>query len=133
MRGERMLHRGRAWAESLMQSTVLIRRRSGETRNEETGQIEPSWSTVYEGPARIRFGNAQPRDTDVIGQRIVEQSPIVSLPLATSASVHVDDEGEVTANPLDPGLVGFRFRIAGLHEQTHATARRFPVEVFTHG
>lgn len=133
MRGQRMIRRARDLAESLMQSTVQIRRKTGTTRDEDTGQLVPTWVVVYEGPGRVRFGNSQPRDLDASGQRVVEQSPVVSLPISTSAGVHVDDEGEVLSNPADPGIVGLRFRIAGLHAQTHASARRFPVEVFTYG
>lgn len=132
MRGERMLARGRHVARDLMQTTVIIRRGDGvPVRNPETGEYETGSTVVYEGPARLRFPNAQPREADAAGQRFVEQSPTVSLPIASSADVDVDDVGEVTANPLDPGIVGLRFRIAGVHAQTHSTARRFPVEVVT--
>lgn len=135
-----VLAAGRALAESLMDSTVLIRRKTGETRNKETGKVTSSWATVYAGPARVRFGNAQPRDLDAGGQRSVEQAPTVGLPIGehpditegSSAAVQVDDEGSITANPDDAGIVGTRFRIAGVHEQTHSTSRRLPVEVFTH-
>jgi len=135
------LRSARALAQRLMQSRVSIRRRTGELRNQETGQTEPTWATVYEGPARLRFTSAQPRDIDASGQRLTEQSPTVSLPIAddpritlgASADVHVDDVGEVISNDPDPGVVGLGFRIAGRHDQTHSSARRLPVEVFSHG
>lgn len=117
-----------------MVTTIRIRRQTGKGKNLETGKIETTWAVIYEGPARWRFGNTQPRDLDAAGQRLVEQSPTVSLPIgAESALVRTDDEGTVLANPPDPGLVGVGFRVAGIHAQTHATARRFPVEVTTHG
>lgn len=128
-----MLQRGRILIESLMQTTVRIRHKTGQTRNQETGQLETTWTTVYEGPGRVRFTRAEPRDIDASGQRFAEQSPTVSLPIATSVAVDIDDEGEILANDLDPAVVGLRFRIAGIHEQTHSTARRFPVEVLSHG
>jgi len=119
----------RAAAESMMHSTVIIRRPSGSTWNEETGTSVPAWVDVYEGPARIRFKDTQPRVADAAGEQVVDQAPVLSLPIATSADVRVDDIATVTANPTDPGLIGLQFRIAGVHAQTHATARRFPVEV----
>lgn len=131
---ESALARGRALADALMVTTVRIRRQTGKAKNPVTGQIEPTWAVIYEGPARVRFGNTQPRDIDAAGQLLVEQSPTVSLPIgADSALVRTNDEGTVLGNPPDPGLVGLDFRIAGIHAQTHATARRFPVEVTTHG
>lgn len=130
----------RAQAESVMQSTVRIRRKTGTTRDSETGQNVPTWATVYEGPAKLRMGGAQPNDIDASGQRVVEQSPTVSLPVGAhpdivsgaSADVNVDDEGELLTNPHDPDRVGTTFRVAGPHDQTFSTARRLPVEVFTH-
>lgn len=136
-----VLAAGRARAQSLMESTVRIRRKTGETRNTATGQITPTWSTIYEGPARIRFTGTQPRDIDAAGQQLVEQTPIVGLPIGddprivtgTSGAVNVDDVGSVLTNPDDSSIVGGEFRVAGRHDQTHSTARRLPVEVFTHG
>lgn len=116
-----------------MQTTVIVSRQGAGTRNQETGQIEYAWTTIYEGPARIRFTNNQPRDFDSSGQGITEQAPTVSFPIAASGLVTVDDVGEVIANPSDPAIVGMTFRIAGTHQQTHSTARRFPVEVVSHG
>lgn len=124
-----------------MESVVRIRRQTGETRNQATGKITPTWTTVYEGPARVRFTQADPRDTDVVGQRMVEQSPTVGLPIGederivsgSSAAVAVNDIGVILTNPDDPGSVGTEFRIAGRHTQTHSTARRLPVEVYSHG
>lgn len=123
---------GRAAAQALMDSVVRIRRRTGQTRDPESGTMVPTWATVYEGPGRIRFSQADPRDTDAAGQRIAEQTPVVVLPIAGSGGIRVDDEGEVLSNPPDPAVVGLRFRVAGVHAQTHSTSRRLPVEVYSH-
>ncbi|MDQ7877368.1 DUF6093 family protein [Microbacterium sp. QXD-8] len=136
-----VLSAGRALAQALMEATVRIRRVTGTQRNQETGQVDDVWTTVYEGPARVRFPGGQPRDVDAGGQRFAESSPTVSLPVdaderitvGSSADVKFDDEGEVLTNPHDPARVGNTFRVAGPHDQTHSTARRLPVEVFTHG
>lgn len=131
----------RRLATELREGTVRIRRKTGTERNPSTGRIEDAWTVVYEGPGRIRQSNGQPRDLDVAGQRLAEQTPAVSLPVddedprvvsGSSAAVTVDDVGEVLTSPYDPGRVGQKFRVAGTHDQTHSSARRLPVEVFNH-
>lgn len=131
---------GRERAESLMDSTVRISRKTSEARNPSNGRVDATWEVVYEGPARLRFTGGQPRDIDVAGQRFAEQSPTVCLPIGdddritvgSSDAVRVDDEGEVLDNEPDSGVENTTFRIAGVHEQTHSTQRRLPVEVHSH-
>lgn len=136
-----IVHAARALATELREGTVRIRRKTGTVKNPANGRLEDTWTVIYEGPGRLRQSNAQPRDLDTAGQRLVEQSPTVSLPVddedprvsvGSSGEVDVDDIGEVLTSPYDPGRVGQRFRVAGTHDQTHSSARRLPVEVFTH-
>ncbi len=135
-----LLVAARVRAQSLMDSTVRIRRTTGEERDNATGQLTPTRVTIYEGPARVRFKDADPRDTDAAGQRMAEQSPVVGLPVGadprivtgTSGAVRVNDVGTVLTNPNDPDTVGLEFRVAGRHNQTHSSSRRLPVEVFSH-
>lgn len=136
-----MLSRGRALAESLMQSTVRIRRRSIErVRNPATGREEYAWAVVYEGPGRLRADAAQPQDSDAAGQQVTDRQMRVSLPIGAhpriitgaSADVEVEDVGVLIANPGDPASVGLEFRVRDGHVQTHSTARRIPVEVTSH-
>lgn len=137
---ERALSEGRAVAQSLMDSTVLIRREAGKSKNRSTGRLETQWTEIYEGPARVRGTDAQPRDVDSAGEIVAEQTPEVWLPIGdddrvvtgASADVRVDDIGTILTNPSAPGAVGTRFRVSGQHEQTHSTSRRMPVEVFSH-
>lgn len=132
MRGERMLQRGRALAESLMQATCRISRPVGEaTRNPDTGKLETAFVTVYEGACRVRFMSADPHSVDQAGQRFAVQSPTVWVPTFASG-VRVDDVGVLLESPHEPGDVGLRFRVAGVHAQTHSTACRLPVEVLSH-
>jgi len=131
MRGARILSRGRSLAEDLMQTTVIIRRSGAPARDPENGTMVPSLTTIYNGPARVRFPTGQPRGSDQAGQRVAEQSPTVWVPVNAS-SIRVDDEGEITANPNSPEDVGLRFRVAGVHVQTHSTSRRLPVEVVSY-
>lgn len=137
----RALSDGRAVAQSLMDSTVLIRRQTAQVKNPSTGRLEPLWVEIYEGPARLRAVDARPRSVDSAGRVLAEQEPTVGLPVdaddrivtGTSADVRVDDVGTVLTNPAAPGAVGTRFRVSGQHEQTHSTSRRLPVEVYSHG
>lgn len=137
---DELLAAGRETAQSLMESVVLIRRETGTTKNPSNGQIEKTWTTIYEGPARVRLTDSDPRDVDASGQRFAIQDPVVSLPVlgdprivtGASAAVHVDDVGTVRENPHDPGEVGTTFRIDGRVGQTHSTARRLRAEVLSH-
>jgi hypothetical protein len=61
----------------------------------------------------------------------VVQGAILSLPIATSAAVKVGTVFEIVASVSDPGNVGRRFSVTGIHAQTHATARRFQVEHYS--
>src|SRR5687768_12112409 len=108
-----------------MQTTVIIRRAGAPVRDPATGTMVPSLTTIYTGPARVRFPTGQPRDVDQSGQRVAEQSPTVWVPVH-AAGICVDDVGEVTSNPHATEDVGLRFRVAGVHVQTHSTSRRLP-------
>lgn len=123
----------RAQAQSMMHSRVLIRRQSGETWDEESGTNLPQWEDIYSGPARFRFPNSQPQEGDAAGERVVDQTPTLSLPVETSGAVQVDDVATVIQNTFDPAMVGLQLRVTGAHFQTHSTARRLPVEVVTRG
>lgn len=119
----------RAHAESLMVSTCTITRGGTDVWNEETGAYDSTAETVYTGPCRVRFPSTVVRETDAQNQFAVEQEPVLSLPVVGSELVTVDDVVTITANPFDTAMVGLTLRIAGVHTQTQATARRFPVEV----
>lgn len=132
MSAESVIRQGRQFQESQFLSTCTISRRSGSpVLNEETGDYEYSSSVVYSGPCLLKFGQTQPRDIDAAGQLLTEQTPTLKLPVDGSQNVTEDDTGVIVSNPLDVGLVGTAFRIAGVHAQTLATARRFPVEVLS--
>ncbi len=130
---ESRLLSARSRAETLMVSTVRIVRAAGREFDSETGTYVTNESEIYAGPARIRFSGSQPQERDAAGERVVDQLPTVSLPIATSGDVRVDDVVIIAANPPDPTTVGTRMRVAGIHAQTHSTARRLPVEVVSRG
>lgn len=130
---ESVIVAGRRFQESQFVSACVIRRASGQTFNEATGQYVPIYATVYEGACLLKFASGSVREVDAQSQQLVRQSPVLKLPVAGSEGVRVDDVAEITANPLDAGRVGLKVRIAGDHVGTLTTARRFPVEVVSGG
>lgn len=127
--------RGRLLARERMRATVIVRREGPKVPDPETGTMQTSWSVVYpEGPAELRFRDNQPRTGDASGQRFSEQTPFVAMPIdgtqsAEAAAIRMDDVGEVITDPDNPGNVGVKFRISGLHLKSLSTARRLPIEV----
>lgn len=122
---------GRRQAEALMTSACTITRVTGRVLSESTGEYVDTLTTIYDGPCEFRFDSEVVSPVDAQSQLLTEQHPMVKLPVGTSAGVKVDDQGTLTVHPLDAGVVGLRFRIAGLHSKTRATSRRLPVEVLS--
>lgn len=114
-----------------MTSTCSISRVTGRTLDEETGEYVDTTVAVYSGPCEFRFDSEALNAVDGQGQILSEQRPLVKLPVEGSAGVQVDDVGTLTGHPLDSGMVGLSFRIAGVHTKTRATSRRLPVEVLS--
>lgn len=129
MSAESVILEGRRFNEALMTSACTVTRQGDKILNETTGEYEYEYITVYAGPCKIKFGATEPTEIDAQGQLLVEQGAILSLPVETSGAVTTDDLAAITACTLDPSLIGKLFRVTGLHTQTAATARRFPVEV----
>lgn len=122
---------GRTIAEAKMGSVCVIRRAAGSTPDPVTGVEVPTFTVVYSGPCSFKYSATLPNDLVVTGEQLVSQRPTLSLPVATSAGVRVDDVATITENALDAGLVGVVARVAGVHAITHGTARRLPVEVIS--
>lgn len=114
-----------------MESTCTIRKVTGQSTNTSTGAVTDTTETVYSGKCRIRYRNQTVNPSDSASQVLTVQQLEISIPVTASGSgnVLVDHVATIDTNPLDTTLVGKTFRIAGVHAQTHATARRFPVEV----
>ena len=116
---------GQRLAESLMVDTVLIRRKSGDpVVNQETGALEQTYTTVYEGVCRLVQRSAAARDVDVQSQLLAVQSPELHVPASVSG-VLPDDVFELLTGD-DAGVSGV---VAGVHVQSFKTARRIPVTI----
>jgi hypothetical protein len=121
---------GRAWHEAIMEDACTITREGDRILNETTGQYTVGEVTVYAGPCRLVVQPRQPQDAATVGQVEAVTHARLDLPVVTSAGVRDGDVVTFTAS-VDPALVGEKYRLRGLAGQTHATARRFFVEVYT--
>lgn len=121
----------RSQAESLMRSECRIERLSEPVLDEETGLYTPARLTVYEGKCGLEFANTSAREVTPQSQSVVEQAPMLKVPVGATAAILPGDVGTLTAHPNDSQMVGMQFRIAGLHTRTWGTMRRLQIEVST--
>lgn len=120
----------RAAAESLMTDTWRCSKGGVRVFDDETGTWTDSPSeVVYDGPGRLRDIDADSPRIETQGETTVTARLRLSLPVATSGAVRIDDVLECTGSTQDASLVGTKVRVSDLHLQTHSTARRFSVEV----
>lgn len=125
------LNRGRRAAEADMRGRCRITRAGdGETWNPDTLQYEPAPRvTVYEGKCKLRRLSAlQERTADAAGQRFLEQSVTLALPVIGTGDVGKDQLVEILSDPTDTALVGDKFRVVARVAYANATSRRFTVE-----
>lgn len=126
---------GRRFAEQRMTDTVKITRETGVTVDD-AGENVPTFSTIYEGPCRLRFTSPRVFKVEAAGQLLAEERPILSVPVggAGSGAVKYGDKGVITAVGADAGdsaMVGMLITVGFPHAQTSATARRFECEVLS--
>jgi hypothetical protein len=127
---ESTLAAGRRAAEQLMTSRCRIIRLHEvalDTASLTLTDLDPSDDGVYEGPCRVKTTSLAVTTADAEGQLVAVQSSTLSLPVSVGG-VRVGDRVEIVDGGPDPDLTGRRFRIAGLHAQTQATAHRYPIE-----
>jgi len=121
------IRRGRHRAESLMQDTCTIRRVTGETLDEDTLEIVPTYETIYAGKCKVQAQTTLQSSAQEIGGRV---ATVVTrrVDVPTSApEVQVNDEVVIDTS-LDGQLVGKTFRITTPFAKTFATARRLEVQ-----
>lgn len=118
--------RGRAAAEALMADACTVRRLASAAVNSETGQITPTYTTVYTGKCKI--GQQTPEaNPQTAGEASVYVNQLVlHLPMSVTG-VQPDDQVTVDSSALDPDLVGRVFHLRGPAHKSYATARRFPM------
>lgn len=122
------LARGRALAETLMVDTCLIRRRTGQTTNPNTGAVTPTYTPLYTGKCRVQQHEAQGRTEDAGEDYLIMQMRQLQLPVIGTEGLQPDDEVLITASTNDPHLLGRVYYIRDVPAKTHATSRRLSIQ-----
>jgi hypothetical protein len=126
------LARGRAAAESLMVDTCLIRRRTSMATDDLTGQVTPTYQTVYSGKCKVQQSSrGMGHRRDVGEESTVLLRMEVHLPVAGTTGLAEGDEVTITAATNDAELLTKTFRVHDLEHKTFATARRLMVTEVT--
>jgi hypothetical protein len=120
------LARGQAAALALMQDACTIRRRTGTTVDDNTGEESETFTDLYAGRCRVQQSNAQAQEQTPGEDHQLLQRVEVQLPVSV-ADLQVGDRITITAAAHDPDLVGAVYLIRELFAKTHPTARRVGV------
>ncbi len=126
----RTLDEGRALAESLMQDTFVVERKTGRTeQNEETGAEGPAYETLFVTPGRLKDMGYADSDTDVGGRREAVGSTAAHMPWNVG-NFRTNDRIRVTAiGPRTAARhLGKTYYIGTDHDRSDATATRLVVK-----
>jgi len=117
------LMRGQRAAERLMVDACVIRRVTGQSRDDESGTVTDTLIDVYAGKCRVQQRQETSASPVNSGEDYVLLLSVeLQLPLAV-VGLEVSDQVEITQSR-DADLPGRRFLIRSLAHKTHATARR---------
>lgn len=123
-----LVARSRSMAESMMQDSCTITRKTGQAFNSSTGAYEDTFSTVYSGKCRVQTQTWQQAEQPSSGGRVIATAVYtVAVPMSVTG-VAVDDIVTITATAFDDALDGQTFRVRQQVYKTHMTARRLLVE-----
>ena len=106
---ESVVLQGRAVAESLMLSTATAHRSGPETTNPNTGETTPGLTEVYSGRCKVQGATAQAASPEAGGAAYVIESLQLHFPV--SSQLLIDDVVTIDTSPMDPDLVGLKFRL----------------------
>ncbi|QYC44936.1 hypothetical protein Nocox_36910 [Nonomuraea coxensis DSM 45129] len=121
-----VLGRGRVAALQLMRDTCVIERKDGEpVLDEETGQLEQPWTTVYTGVCRVKPRSSS--ETEWGEREVTLAQLVVSLPWDTAPQIQREDRVRVMESE-DGWLIGRHLDVVGVSLSGTATARRLLVE-----
>jgi hypothetical protein len=118
--------RGRVAAEALMVDACVIERRSGSTVDPETGDIVPTFATVYSGKCKVQQQTAVANPSTVGEAAVFVSEPQLHVPMSATGLLP-DDRVTMTTSVLDPDLVGKVGHLRGPWDETFTTARRLPM------
>lgn len=120
------LTRGRKAAAAGMVDACTIRRRTGVTVDDNTGEDTVTWQDLYAGKCRVQQKSAQAQERSPGEDEQLLIAEEVQLPILVTG-LQVRDEITITAAAHDPALVGTVFLVRDLFAKTHPTARRVGV------
>lgn len=121
-----VLARGRRAAERLMVDTCTIRRRTGETTDDDGNVTSTYGPNLYAGKCRVQQHAGQAAQADVGEDYQLLLRLEVQVPMSVTG-LEVGDEVTITASQLDPDLPGRVFLVRDLAYGSHKTARRLGV------
>ena len=126
--------RGRQAAINLMIDACTIKRLTSQVTDAQTGQVTPTFATLYTGICRIqrvrgqRLGSAH--EALVAGAQHYVQPLAVHVPI-TVTGIQVQDIVTVTASVMDADLVGRQFWVQVLPPKSLTTAHRYGLQEVT--
>jgi hypothetical protein len=118
-----MVLRGRLKAESLMLDSCTIGRQSGVFTDPDTGQVVPTFTTVYDGKCKVQATATQAANPTAGGHQFTVQDTRLDLPVS-AGPVAVDDTVTLNSAVLDSQLAGRVYRIVEVFHKSMATAQR---------
>ena len=119
--------RARRRAEALMQDLCTVRRKTGETVDEDTFEVVPVYETVYEGRVKLQTYEGHEVEREAAGQSVVQQRSSAHFPVGGFHPLPGDVLTIVSS--FDPLLEGRSWRIVQEYPvKTFATAYRVFVD-----
>ena len=110
--------RGRHAAESLMRDVCVVRRKTGESVDEVSFEVTPTYDTIYTGRVKMQTYEGHETERESAGQTVVQQRSSAHFPVGALHVVPGDIVTVVAA--FDPLLVGRSWRIV----------QEYPVKTF---
>lgn len=121
----RLLARAARVAEKGMVDTCLIRLRTGETVDQNTAEVVPTYDTIYEGKCRVQQSNIQAAEEDAGQAALLMVRLQLQIPAAVTG-IEPDMDVDITASR-DPDLVGRPYVVRDLFHKTDAGSRRIGI------
>lgn len=120
------LARGRSKAEASFVDACTIRRVTGTTVDDHSGEPTPTYLSPnpYSGKCRVQQALVQSTREDAGEDNVLLLRLEVQLPVVGSQGIEVGDVLTITASVNDPDLPGRVFLVRDLAHKTDATARR---------
>lgn len=121
MSRDSILARGRTMAEAGMRDTCTIRRVTSTTTDDFSGNVTPTYATLYTGKCRVQQSTPTATRVDAGQDSVLLLALTVQLPMSATG-LQVGDQITIDTS-IDPDLTGRVFLVESLAHKTDATAR----------